>query len=403
MNDAEVPAVPLTGPKAAADRALRWLLGVLGGGISVSLISTFLTDPSTVGPTLARVLRVAPTLVLVIVMMVTMPGGLLSRDRFGGTNAARIVAVLVAVVYVLSSILLTRDGPWWWMLVSIACLWLSASLLSWRGLRQLNNLGYVMLGMAVLFVSPACLLSGIAVLGEGNVVSAVIAMLGSVMALVSVLTILGLAGVNLETLLYVGRFFERVAMSLLVVVILLVGVDLFLNGLMLPGVISMMMGTEYLVFVVRSLGKAKTLLIVVLLLAGALVLLVGVGFVVKGVATMGALLLLLSAEILFTGIGLLLADVTLLDVVLAAPAMFFADSVVQKGWSLLGVTFLLLGVVDLFLAVMCSVEGDVLLVMAFLLTGLSSVAAGIGHLCYSGVISRLRAGLSDLRGWLLRE
>lgn len=113
------------------ERAIHWLIRVVGGGVLVNLLSSFLIEPSKFGTAATMLLGVLPAASLILLASATLPSGLLGPSRYGGSNLSRLLSIVLVLGYVLGSANLANT-PSWRSIASILCLWAGASLVTWR-------------------------------------------------------------------------------------------------------------------------------------------------------------------------------------------------------------------------------------------------------------------------------
>jgi hypothetical protein len=308
------------------DRAVKWLLSFVFGGVAIGLLSSVIeTQPWAYLP---------PALFTLAAITVVPRTGLLRREPHVGTRWTRLLARALLLAYLAVAIWgTTAAWPPTVMLLSTAFLWATCVLVTWPTLRTQQDVSDVALGVAVLLFAVAMLLLGVAVLLDGHTLAGVAMLL------------IGVAG-------------------------LLAGVAFLLPGDTLFGVALLLAGVAGLLLGVAGLLRGDTLFGVSGLLFGITVLLLGVAVLLGGDTLLGVAGLLLGVAGLLLGVAGLLLGVAGL---LASDTLF-------------GVSGLLLGVAVLLLGVAWLLASDTLFGVAGLLSGVAVLLGGLAFLLDGGTL-----------------
>jgi hypothetical protein len=195
------------------DRAVKWLLSFVFGGVAIGLLSSVIeTQPWAYLP---------PALFTLAAITVVPRTGLLRREPHVGTRWTRLLARALLLAYLAVAIWgTTAAWPPTVMLLSTAFLWATCVLVTWPTLRTQQDVSDVALGVAVLLFAVAMLLLGVA----GLLLGVAVLLLGVAWLLAS------------DTLFGVAGLLSGVA-------VLLGGLAFLLDGGTLPGVAGLLAGT----------------------------------------------------------------------------------------------------------------------------------------------------------------
>jgi len=163
-------------PTSSSDKAALWLVSVAVGGVATNWIASLTQDSPW---------RYLLFVFVVILIVLTMPGGFFSRDRYGPTMLGRLVAFLVLLTYLVLSPYLAGSDQLALTIASASLLWLAATLLAWRSLRSQVPADDAAVGVAFLLFGVAFLLFGVAFLLRGSTLVGVAFLLAGVALLLS--------------------------------------------------------------------------------------------------------------------------------------------------------------------------------------------------------------------------
>ena len=169
------------------ERSLSWIIRVLGGGVLVNLLSSFLLDTSKLGTVITVVFRLLPATVLVLLAWATLPSGALGPSKYGGSNLSRVLSVVLVLGYIFGSASLAVI-PSWYSLVSILCLWSSASLVTWRSFTAKYAIRFTLALMSNLLLCAGLAYIGIALMLRVEFVEGVPYLISSIALLIFILS-----------------------------------------------------------------------------------------------------------------------------------------------------------------------------------------------------------------------
>jgi len=295
-SDGQVPSRP------DPDRALKWLLSFVLGGVAVNLLSSAI---ETQGWAL-----VPPIVFAVAAMTVAPRTGLLRREPHVGSRWTRLLALACLLIYLGAAAWGTATAwPLPVMLLSTSFLWATCVLVTWPSLRSQQPLSVVAVGVAGLLFGVAGLLFGVAVLRDGG--DALVGVAGLLFGVAGLL--FGVAG------LLVGVAGLRDEQTLLGVVGigLLFGIAVLLVGvatLTLFGVARLLGGIALLLILVGMLCDVRdrdpsVFLVPIMVLGGVAMLLFGVAKLRDGDTLVGVAGLLYGVACLqLFGVGWLRSE-----------------------------------------------------------------------------------------------
>jgi len=141
-------------PARPNDAALAWVVTFLVGSVGYAWFANGVLADDTRWAFL-------PPAVLAVSVALTLPGGLLARDRYGTSLLARIIAYSLLAVYVVATVVGSPHRSLTVLLIASLCLAVASSLLIWPTLPA------TVLPVVAVFVSVAGLLGGVVVLLGG--------------------------------------------------------------------------------------------------------------------------------------------------------------------------------------------------------------------------------------------
>jgi len=354
--------------KADPDRIALWLANAMGIAVAAGWLASLTMNSSG--------WVYLPSVGLVVLIIATFPGGFFSPKRNGPTPLARIIAVLLLLVYVVSAPFVVRQDELGLSIAWLALVWLAATAMTWRSLRIKAGLLSVASGVAGLLVAGAAMLFGMGALRSGSI------------ALGGAALLMGCAAALYEVEGLRRGSNRRLSVVTIIWVAELLGIA---GGLYGSGNLSA--PSALLLLILVPVGVAGLVPVVGVLRDPTAPL--GIAFSVLGVGgLLFGVVVLRDGSIPLFGVAALLAG---------AAGVIFGIAVVLLDTSgrLFGVAALLAGAAEATFGIALVRNGSLLLIgVSFLLFGAAVLLGGIGQV--AGIRGKPRL-LTRLLAWLVRR